>query len=175
MVARPWKVHGPYDLDKNDERSWPRLLTAVVAATNQHILDAPGVYVIGVKNPVRTQIRYIGMTKDQGFGREVCSQTNVGKVWDVINNAKSTTMRVWLLAKEHVTREGYCNSEPIRAEAHHLEEMLIMLANAAGHDLLNDRKQLSASGKAVAGLFGAKRAAGRPPSAAKTLADALKL
>jgi hypothetical protein len=175
MVARPWKVHGPYDLHKYDERSWPKLLSDVVSVTNETLLEAPGVYVIGVKNPKTTHIRYIGMTKDQGFGKEVCSQRNVTAVWDVVALAKSKTIRVWLLAKEHVTRQGYCNSEPIRNEAHHLEEMLIMLADAAGHDLINDKKRLSAAGKAVAGLFGAKKVTGRPRVAAKTLAAALKL
>lgn len=173
MVTRPWQIYGPFELDKHNEASWEQLFQEALYK-HEHLDCAIGVYVIAISNRNRDRIKYIGMTHSQDFTREVFSQANKIKVWNDIITLRSRTIRLWLFAKPNEDRAGYSTDNRLYKQAHLLEELLIMHAQAAGHELINIKKIKSAEGLAVEGMFGVKKRAGAKTKAAKTLSTCLK-
>jgi len=163
MVSRPWKLLGPFHIDKHSPLAWKSLFRD---ATRRYsgLADAVGVYIIGSSIGSTTRIRYVGMTFDQGFEREVFSQRNCGLVWDPLLDLRTGQVKLWLVAKPTPSGRGYSADWRLKYQAHLLETLFIMHAKAAGHKLLNTKKMKSADGISVSGLFGnrrrGKRAAG---------------
>ena len=181
MVARPWEVFGPYEIDKHQEESWKTLAIEKIKASHVGLEKAKSVYVISVRNPKTHKIKYIGMTSKQNFADEMASGANVKKVFDKFYKVKSRTVEFWLFAKRTAKPNKttglsrWCKGSALGLQSQHLEELLIMLAKGAGHKLLNSKKIRSAAGKSVIGLFGVPPKRGARSTAVKSLADALKL
>lgn len=173
MVARPWQVYGPFELDKKSALTWKQLFHNHVG-NQPGLVNATGVYVIAVSNRSSDRIRYIGMTYKQGFETEIFSQRNIQDVWNAIELQKCRAIIIWLFAKPNAFHSGFSKDKRIYRQAHLLEDLLIMHARAAGHKLINTKKMKSAEGISVRGLFGTN-SRGAKPKAATTIAAALKI
>lgn len=172
MVARPWKVYGPFELNKHSNDDWCDLLRMECKGFPKLTL-ARGAYVISVTNGSRDRIRYIGMTDKQDFLKEIFSARNRQCVWDIIQRERGR-IRVYLFAKSNQSRSGYSVDHRLYRQSHLLEELLIMHARAAGHKLINTKKLKSAEGISVSGVFG-KFNRGKPSAAVVAMKKALHL
>jgi hypothetical protein len=173
MVSRSWKVYGPFELDKHREEGWCDLFRESTSGV-VGLADAAGVYIIAVSNRQSHQIKYIGMTHQQGFALEIFSQRNRSLVWDQIGDKRSRCITIWLIAKPTPTGRAFSWDQRMERQSFLLETLFIMHAKAAGHALINTSKMKSADGIAVAGLFGAYTRGVRSRGV-KELSETLKL
>ena len=158
-----WKVYGSFDLLKKSELSWSKQFELAVSA-HSGLFKASGVYVICTTHGGNHRIRYIGMTHEQGFAKEVFSQANNSKVWKIIEQEKCSKITVWLIAKPKIKQSGFAWHSSMKPQSSLLETLFIMHARAAGHKLINIKKLKAADEIAVEGLFGIRKKGKKPKS-----------
>lgn len=171
MVDRPWKMYGPFNMDRTDDRSWKRLFRDTTK-TVPGIAGARGVYVVGSAARAGDHIQYIGMTGRQSFATEMFAPHKIDKVWTMLEGRRSRIVRVWLFAKPKPNGAGFTNDRRLGKQAYLLESLLIMYARAAGHRLVNVKKMKSAIGMSVEGLFG-HQGRGRKPKVSNEFGEIL--
>jgi hypothetical protein len=170
-VRQPWQVYGSFGLQKNSKKTWQQLFQDAVHP-HEGLQDAAGVYVICTTHGKNHKIRYVGMTHQLGFKREIFSAANQSKVWAVIENEKCSAVTIWLIAKPKSKHAGFSWHASMKVQSGYLETLFILHAKAAGHILINNKKMKATDAIAVEGLFGVKKR-GRRSQSLKTLADLL--
>jgi hypothetical protein len=154
MVHRPWTVFGEFKLNFSDEAGWQSWFRAAVRHHDE-LADAAGVYIIATPWSRRDRnIRYVGMTHNQGFAQETFSQRNLGLIWTPLLNEGHRQVFMWLIAKPNEGQKGFCWDARIKRQSLMLETLFIMHAKSADHELLNTSKMRLVDGISVAGIFG---------------------
>lgn len=172
-MTQPWKAYGAFELKKSGKEAWATLFKFAVHQI-YGLADACGVYIICATHGQNHKIRYVGMTHQQGFIREIFSQANIKKVWTPLEKEKCSRVSIWLIAKPKIKHSGFSWSAAMKTQSGLLETLFIMHAKAAGHKLINIKKHKAADDISVEGLFGAKiKKRGPRPKSLVTLASIL--
>lgn len=136
-MATPFHVYGPFEFRRTHlpERWFQNERWAEIEDEFPGLPAGQGVYLLSLKNGSNYQPFYVGMTKSQGFRREVFNKSNCLKVAHDLKNIKGR-LCIHLLAKPNASRRSFKKSIPKKA-LNWLEVSMIFSCLGRKCELLN--------------------------------------
>lgn len=153
-AIKPFKIYGPFDLPKGPIAAKKGVFASSAEKLDPLLPYAWGVYVLGLRFGASYRVTYIGKTTSRdGFYFEIFAGDHKKSIWAAMDQMRGKQV-AWLLAKPKSGKRGFCWDSRVNGFAMLTETLMILHAEAAGHQTLNKSKKLLSAAISVEGLFG---------------------